>query len=365
MSDLISMGYNISAVASKEGHWQRLNDLDSLRCIRIDIARAPSPFKDLVSVYKLFKLFLGNNFDVVHSTTPKAGLVCALASILARTPVRMHTFTGQTWATKVGLSRYFLSLIDRLIVRLNTQCYADSESQRDFLVEHGVGSKASIKVLGSGSLAGVDLARFDQSLWDDEQRSILQELGFTKDDWVITFIGRVSGDKGIYELIEAFLELKKEQKFSHVKLVVIGPCEESEVSNKLLEWQKIKGFKYIGETYYPEKYLSVSKLLCLPSYREGFGTVVIEAAAIKVPTLGTKIIGLKDAIVDGVTGLIVEPKDSVALKEAMSRLVLDDLLVQQMSEAAYLRCRNSFDSSVMSQLVAHEYETSYEEYKHK
>lgn len=354
IKDHIRGGMEVTAVASSLGNWDGLKSVKNLKCLELDIARAPAPIKDLISTYKLYRLFREEQYDIVHSTTPKAGLLCAIAGYLARMPIRIHTFTGQTWATKTGLSRWLLRLMDKVIVLLNTQCYADSHSQRDYLINEGVGSENTIRTLGYGSLAGVDLTRFNADVWKEQKISIQQELKIAPEDFVMLFIGRLSKEKGIYELINAFLKLQN--NFKNIRLILLGPCEEKAVEEKLKEWTLSSSIDYFGATETPEKYLSIANLLCLPSYREGFGTVVIEAAAMQVPTLGTNINGLKDAVEDGVTGMLVPPKDTEALSGAMNLFIQDQSLSQQMGMAAYERCKKVFDSTVVSRLVSEEYQ---------
>lgn len=354
MESLLKQGFNLSAVTSSKGDWSRLEKVEDLQCIKLDIARDPAPIKDIVSLFKLYRLFKNQKFDLVHSTTPKAGLLCALASWSAKTPVRLHTFTGQTWATKKGISKWVLRFFDKCIVLLNSQCYADSESQRQYLIKEGVGDEISIKVLGQGSLAGVDLNRFNRQLWLNEQKNTRLKLGVASDSFVLIFIGRLSREKGIFELIEAFEALKK--KHDKLDLILVGPSEELAVEDKIESWRLIPGLHYVGETDIPEKYLSISDLLCLPSYREGFGTVVIEAAAMEVPTLGTKITGLNDAVEDAVTGVLVEPKSVLALQVAIDSLLTNRDRCKSLGLQAFKRCKREFDEAKMSRLVAYEYE---------
>lgn len=359
MEHLLARGFHVSAVTSSTGDWSGLQQVDNLQCIKLDIAREPAPFKDIVSLFRLYRLFKSQDFHIVHSTTPKAGLLCALAAWFARTPVRLHTFTGQTWINKKGLARWVLRFLDRCIVWLNTQCYSDSESQRQYLIREGVGNKTSIKVLGKGSLAGVDLKRFNHQVWLSEEKNIQNELGISNDSFVIIFIGRLSREKGIFELVEAFQSLKK--KYNKLDLVLIGPCEELLVEEKLEQWSLISGLHYIGATNTPERYLSISHLLCLPSYREGFGTVVIEAAAMEVPTLGTKITGLCDAIEDGVTGILAEPENVLALQSSLEGLIEERSFCKYLGIQAFKRCQRDFDAINISDLVAEKYNTLFSE----
>jgi len=351
--DLLEYGFDVTAISSVGKGWEELENVKGLRCVPLNIARQPAPIKDVVSLYRLYCLFKRYKFDAVHSTTPKAGLLCAIASKMAGVPVRVHTFTGQTWATKTGMSKKFLCFMDKCIVWLNIQCYADSKSQREYLNSFGVGNNKLIKVLGRGSLAGVDLDRFSVRKWRGRKQKTLDELGILSGDFVISFVGRLSRDKGVFELLDAVRQLKK--KHNNIQLIFIGRCEDVEVEKYLKQNTGLEYIKYIGETSTPEKYLSVSNLLCLPSYREGFGTVVVEAAAMSVPTIGSNIVGLVDAIEDGVTGLLVKPKDVNDLKAGLDKLILNQQVVIKMGEQAYIRCGKFFDSKKISELVISEY----------
>jgi len=353
INDLLDYGFDVTAISSPDGDWSGLKNVEGLKCIPLDIARQPAPLKDLVSLYRLYCFFKTYKFDVVHSTTPKAGLLCAIAARIAGVSVRIHTFTGQTWATKTGLSKIFLCFMDKCIVWLNVQCYADSESQRDYLNSFGVGNNRSIKVLGKGSLAGVYLKRFNPDKWNAYKQTLLNDLGLLSNDFVIVFVGRLSREKGVFELIEAVNQLK--QIHNNLQLILIGRCEELELEQYLKQCAGLNYIKYIGETSTPEKYLSISNLLCLPSYREGFGTVVIEAAAMSVPTVGTKITGLVDAIEDGVTGLLVEPDNVSELKAGLNTLIINREMVIEMGKQASVRCRMFFDSEKISELMVSEY----------
>jgi len=353
MKHLSSAGFQVSAVSSIAGDWLRLQNEKELECIRLNITRKISPIRDIISLAKLYWLFKTNKFDIVHSTTPKAGLLCAIAGWLARTPVRLHTFTGQVWATKKGRLRALLIFLDKLIVHLNTQCYTDSNSQLQFLLDQGIGNKSPLKVLAHGSLAGVNLDQFNRQKWKNGNTELRNELSISHNDFVLIFVGRLSKEKGIFELIQAYKKLKK--RYNELHLILAGPCEEVATQQALKLWESISNLHYIGHTGTPEKYLSISNLLCLPSYREGFGTVVIEAAAMAVPTVGTNITGLNDAIVNGVTGLQVEPNDAFSLELAIDKLIKDRALCERLGQQALERCQNNFNASHISESLTKEY----------
>lgn len=358
LSALVKAGAKVSVVASNDEHSGSLNKLDGVVFYPVNICRDINLIQDLKSLFYLIKLFRQQRFDIVHSTTPKAGLLCAIAGQIARVSVRLHTFTGQPWVTMSGIKRSILKLCDRIIGMLNTHCYTDSASQKEFLVSSGIISPSKISVIGAGSLAGVDTKRFLRDRFSEKDRLALREsLSIPQQAKVVLFVGRVTGDKGIQELLDAFSRVLSSLN-DDVILLIIGPFE---TDGKLL-FDNIgddivrSNIRIIGFSDTPESYMAIADVLCLPSYREGFGTVVIEAAAMGVPAIGTNIYGLSDAIVDGQSGILVPVKDSQALASALYKILENDVLRRNMSAHAYSRAVESFDSEHCSNLLIQEYE---------
>ncbi len=348
-------GCEITIISTKDELSTSFSRLDFVKFKPIMIRREISLLIDLISLFRLSYFFVTNKFNIVHSITPKAGLLCAIAAKLACVPVCLHTFTGQPWVTKRGFKRTLLQFCDRVIGRLNTCCYADSISQRDFLIENNICSPDKIKVLGSGSLAGIDLARFSQDNFSCEEKSTLRStLGLNEKTNIILFVGRITEEKGVYELISAF---KNINHIENKALLVVGDFENQIEESIRSHAKSLCGEKIIftGFTHKPEQYIAIADVLCLPSYREGFGTVVIEAAAMGVPTVGTRIYGLSDAIIDGVTGILVEPKQVEKLTGALISILDDHDLRNKLSENAKYRAQKEFDSRQFSRLVVEEY----------
>ena len=322
----------------------------------VEIRRKPAPFRDLLALLRMIRLFRQYRFDIVHSTTPKAGLLTALAGFLARVPVRLHTFTGQQWVTMSGILRFVSRFSDRMIGWLNTRCYADSPSQRQYLIDEGILSAERIGVIGSGSLAGVDVMRFRRDRFLPEERvSLRSELGIANGARVLVYIGRITRDKGVLELLAAFRNLQAEG--IAVELLLVGPMEvEGDTQSASLKQALQQSQVHcIGYTNVPERYLAIADILCLPSYREGFGTVVIEAAAMGVPTVGTRINGLKDAIVECETGLLVEPRNAEALYAALAGLLAAPEQLARMGTAARERALQLFNARQLNQCLVDEY----------
>jgi glycosyltransferase involved in cell wall biosynthesis len=353
---LAEAGAQVSIISSDDELSNNLQMIEGCEYHSLSIAREISFFADLLTLFRLWKLFRREQFEIVHSTTPKAGLLCAIAGKLAGVPVCVHTYTGQPWVTMKGIKKALVKYSDKLMALLNTCCYTDSFSQRDFLIQNKIANLEYLKVIGSGSLAGVDTGRFSVNNNSDESKEQLKKsLNIDPSTKVLLFVGRVTREKGVFELIDAVHLLLKASH--NVVLLIVGPFElynEEEIRHHA---QKHCGNKVIfaGFQDRPEDFMAISDLLCLPSYREGFGTVVIEAAAMELPVVGTKIYGLTDAVVDGVTGILIEPKNSSQLFEALNRLLSDNELRLEMGLQAKKRAINDFDIKNFNTLLIQEY----------
>ncbi len=347
-----SLGMHVTVITSSGEELSELPKDDHIRVMIIDIPRKLNPLSDFVALLKLMHIFNTESFDILHSFTPKAGLLCAIAGWAARIPLRFHTFTGQPWVTRKGLMRSVMRFSDRLIVQLMRHCYADSRSQCDFLIAEGIGNANELSVMGHGSLGGVDTQRFSSEHWSEKMKcECKRNVGVDKVSFIFTYIGRITVDKGISELLDAFEGLKIACPQAH--LLLIGPVDDGK--DVLERAERQENVHCLGYQETPECFLSITDVLCLPSYREGFGTVVIEAAAMGVPCIGTKIPGLIDAIDDGMTGMLVPVKDSEALYKGMCRLMNDENLCKKMGEAARTRVVNLYDAKIVHSEWVSEY----------
>jgi len=273
------------------------------------------------------------------------------AAFLARVPVRVHTFTGQVWATKSGLPRELLRSLDKLIAGFATHVLVDSFSQRQFLMEHGVVSHKKSAVLGSGSISGVDTHRFRP---DPEARKVLrEENAIPEQDVVFLFVGRMNRDKGIPELLGAFEKVAG--KLPGTWLLIVGPDEEA--IGSLMDASPVRDrIVKVGYTDTPERYMAAGDVFVLPSHREGFGSTIIEAAAVGLPAVASRIYGLTDAVVDGITGILHDPCDVAGLFDAMARLAEDEDLRRAMGNAARLRAEKDFAMETVTRHVLDFYE---------
>ena len=317
--------------------------LEKVEWVNIEIARSIDIVKDVSALWKLFLRFRQDRFDIVHSVTPKAGLLGMLAAMLARTPIRIHTFTGQVWATKRGPMRWLLRCLDRVLAQCATALLVDSHSQLVFLASEKIAKPDRMHVLGSGSISGVDTAKFKP---DAIAREIVRsQHGIPLDALLLLYIGRMHSEKGVIELVQAFLILSKTHPDMH--LMLVGPDEG--VLHKVLNIDESlhSRIHIVGLTAQPEKYMAAADIFCLASYREGFGLSLIEAAATGLPCVASRIYGVTDAVVDGVNGLLVNVKDVKALVVAFETLAEQPLLRMQMGANARARAKKEFSQDAV------------------
>ena len=313
--------------------------------IHIDIERKISPFCDLRALVQLYRTLLRIRPDIVHSITPKAGLLAMLAAMLAGVVHRFHTYTGQVWATKQGWGRRSLKMFDRLIALLASRVFADSASQCRLLEEEKVVGHGKVSVLGPGSIAGVDIYRFRP---DSMARHAERELaGTSPNALVFLFVGRLARDKGIFDLLDAYASVIK--RHPAAELWIVGPDDENLLSELQHCGAGLPGhIRWCGSTKYPERFMAAADVLVLPSYREGFGSVVIEAAACAIPTLAYRIDGIVDAVVDQKTGLLSDVRDVEALASTMSQLCEDHALLHRLGQQAFDRSTREFSSTTVT-----------------
>lgn len=317
-----------------------------VKVIDISFERKISLFRDLHTLIHLYFIIRRFNPQAIHAITPKAGLLAMLAGFFAGVPNRWHTFTGQVWVTRRFFLRHLLKLIDKLIVNLSTHVFTDSASQSRFLKNEGVVSRDKISTLGPGSIAGVDTSRFRP---DASVRQVTrQELGFTEDTCVFIFVGRLVRDKGVFDLFSAYSIVA--ERLPDVGLLMVGPDEEG-----LIPDLKMKGSafsmstRWIGATSTPEKYMMAADVLVLPSYREGFGSVIIEAGSCGIPVVAYKIDGVIDAVEAGIGGVLIYPGRIDDLTEQLCIFASDHQRRRLMGRSARKRVVNLFSTEAISE----------------
>ena len=308
----------------------------------IHIMRKISFCWDVLSLVSLCRLFILQHYDMVISLTPKAGLLSMIAAKLASVKVRLHIFQGEVWAAKTGLMHILLKTADKATAGLATNIMAVSKSQRLFLEANGVATKESITVLGEGSISGVDINKFKLNLRGRRCERLKHKI--PDDALVALFLGRITRDKGVFELLTAFSIVARE--INDFWLVLAGPDEE-ELTDSLynsVDPDLHDRILFTGFQLAPEKLICAADFICLLSFREGFGLCALEAAACGVPALGTNIYGLSDAVIHNETGVLVPLNDPQLTVCAMRELVLNTAFRLELGAAGKARAKAHFDA---------------------
>lgn len=340
--------FKLTVVA--DGASRLAESFPSVKFIDLKIARRPSLVSDIAALFRLIGIFKSLRPDIVHSLMPKAGLISAIASIIAGVPIRLHSFTGQVWLVFNGRLIGLYKLIDKIVLRMNTACLCDSPSQAETLKIAGIYSKAKGPfVIGAGSLTGVDVNRFRRFQSTDISLKIRLHLGLTKDTFVFSFIARKVAAKGAIDVLKSFNDFLSSNSGANAVLLFVGPTEDESVASlKVSQPVLFHNVVNLEEVDNVGELLSVTDVLCLPSYHEGFGSIVLDAASLKVPTIGYSCVGLVDAIVDGSTGILVTSGDIGNFTKAMTSLFLDESKRILLGENAYSRALRLFDHRIVT-----------------
>ena len=316
----LSEKYEVIAVSSPGKELDEVAEREGVREIGVPMERHISMMKDCKSLWKMWRVFRKEKPTMVHSMTPKAGLVCMIAAWMAGVPVRVHTFTGLIWTTATGLKRKLLMFTDGLTCACATHIIPEGEGVKNDLLSNGI-TKKTIKVLGYGNVKGVDMNYYTHR---PEVMSIAKTL-YDNTKFTFLFVGRIVGDKGINELCYAFYRIH--QQYPDTRLRLVGDYEEildpvSDETKKLIADEKNDiitiSWKNGDELL---AYYASADCFIMPSYREGFPNTVLEAGAMGLPSIVTDINGSREIIKDGVNGLIVPPHDAGALFQAMQLML--------------------------------------------
>lgn len=313
----------------------------------VNIQRKISIWNDLRAVWQMYSYLKKMKFDAVHTVTPKAGLVTAIAARLAGIPHRTHIFTGQAWATRTGVMKCLLKLTDKMIVWLDNYIMVDGKSQRSYIEKEGVLKKGQGIVFLHGSISGVNSERFVPNR--TTRNEIREKIGIKDEMLCFIFLGRLNHDKGIGELYEAYNRLATERK--DVFLLLVGIDEEGYITRSL-EYKSIKegeNFHFYGLTPEPEKVLNAGDVYVLPTYREGFGTSVLEAACIGLPSICSDAYGVQDAFIDGETGLRCKVGDAESLYQCMRKMCENPDMVKEMGRKSRERALRDFDGAKLTE----------------
>ena len=311
-----------------------------------DLYRTISIKNDIKAVWQLYRFFKLMNFDAVHSVTPKAGIISAIAARLAGVHHRIHIFTGQVWSTRKGAMRCLLKSIDKIIAMLDNHILVDGESQRQFIIKNRIVNDKKSRVLGHGSICGVNTEKFNPT--PEIRAKVREEYNIRDNKIVFSFMGRLNKEKGIFELFEAFDNIARNH--SEALLICWGRDEDNCLA-RLENYNNIeegKNFFYRGFSSTPSLHLQASDVFVMPSYREGFGSSVIEASCLGIPVICSDAYGIMDAMVEGETGLRCRVSDVASLQHAMEILLENEGLRKRLGNNGRKRVLAEFKGSMIT-----------------
>ena len=347
--------FEVVGVSSQGKELQEVSEGEGIRTIELDMSREITPVKDMISLQKMIVLIVKEKPTIVHTHTPKAGIVGMVAAWVCRVPHRLHTVAGLPVMEAVGKKKKLLLLVEKLTYACATKVYPNSFGLQEYILEQKLTNEKKIKVIGYGSSNGIDTTYFDKT---DE---IMLQVGHLKEQYslegkfVFCFVGRVVKDKGINELLVAFDALSN--KYDNIRLLVVGKLEEeldpiSTESHKILKMNT--NIINAGFQNDIRPYLACSDCFVLPTYREGFPNVVLQASSLGISSIVTNINGCNEIIQDNQNGLIVEPKDVDGLYDAMKRY-LEEELSQKLSLHSRDNIMKKYDRKVFYQYLLNEY----------
>ena len=344
----LSEKYEVVALSSPGKEIPVIAECEGVRTITVPMERHISIKKDIISLWRLIKVFRSEKPTMVHSMTPKAGMLCMLAAWITRVPVRVHTFTGLVFPTSTGLKRKILMLTDSITCACATHIIPEGEGVKNDLINNGI-TKKPMRVLGYGNVRGVDMERFSR------RPEVMKLSESIRDDALFTFlfVGRIVRDKGINELCQAMDRLSG---FVPARLILVGRYEEtldpiSDESREIID--KNPSIEYVGPKFGDEllAYYAAADCFVFPSYREGFPNTVLEAGAMGLPSIVTDINGSREIIRQDENGVIIPSKNVNALFDAMLNMVRDKVARERMAGNARRMVAERFEQGFVRQCL--------------
>jgi glycosyltransferase involved in cell wall biosynthesis len=352
--------FNVTAVSADKDALQKLGQHINVPTYHIEMSRQITPWKDLKAVFKLYQFFKMEQVSIVHTHTPKAGIVGMMASYFAKVPLRLHTVAGLPLMEVKGAKRNLLNLVEKCTYKFATKVYPNSKGLYDFILSEKLTSQQKLQIIGNASSNGIDTSHFDPNLFTIQQNLELRtELNIATDSFVFIFVGRLVGDKGINELVEAYVQLKKALPSQETSLLLVGPFEQELDSLDQITLQEIERNPTIISVGYQQDvrpYFAMSDTLVFPSYREGFPNVVMQAGAMGLPSIVTNINGCNEIIAHKVNGIVIPPKDAVSLTAAMNELLCNEETITLLSSNARKMIVERYERQEVWEALLQEYQ---------
>ena len=359
---MASNGFDVKGVSSEGEELKEVRENEGIVMEAINMSRKITPFQDLKSLWEMWNFLRKEKPQIVHTHTPKAGIIGMLAARLAGVPYRLHTVAGLPLIEATGTKRKILNFVEKLTYSSATRVYPNSKGLYDFILQNNFTQSNKLKIIANGSSNGINTTFFNPAQVSEIEKVALREkLNIQPDDFVFVFVGRIVSDKGINELIKAFSELQtaENNELTGIKLLLVGDLE-SDLDplnpETLAEINQNKDIISVGFQQDVRPFFAISDALAFPSYREGFPNVVMQAGAMGLPSIVSDINGCNEIIVEGENGLIIPSKNVEKLKEKMLTLARDKNLYVKLKENSRRMIENRYEQSVVWNALLEEYE---------
>lgn len=348
-------GYEVIGVSSEGKSLQDVHEIEGVRVVALEMTRTISLFKDLKALWGFYWLCKKEEPLIVHSHTPKAGIVGMLGAKLAGVPIRLHTVAGLPLMEATGLKRWILNIVEKLTYSCANMVYPNSKGLYDFILKNRFTNKGKLKVIANGSSNGIDTGFFSpQQITLEQQNQLKGKLNISESDFVFVFVGRLVKDKGINELVSAFLKLEG----NNVKLLLVGTFEEELdplLPETLNEINSNENIIKVGWQSDVRPYLAIADALVFPSYREGFPNVVMQAGAMGLPSIATNINGCNEIIIDNENGIIIPPKNENKLYESMLSFFDKPTMVKRLASNSRKLIVDRYEQQIVWDALLEEY----------
>jgi glycosyltransferase involved in cell wall biosynthesis len=359
--------YEVIAISSGNDYLKQCAEREGVRFKNIEMTRKITLFKDLISLIQLISFLKKEKPLIIHSHTPKAGIIAMLASRITNIPIRLHTVSGLPLMEEKGTKKKLLEWIEKLTYSFSTQVFTNSNGLFKYIIDNNYISNNKLKVIGNGSTNGIDINYFSPiKVSDNQKKDLKSSLNILENDFVFIFVGRIVTDKGINELVEAFESISKQNRKTKLILVGIRESELDPLNKNTLNL--IKNNKNIIETGFQNDirpFLSISNVLVLPTYREGFPNVIMQAGAMELPVIATNINGCNEIIVNGKNGILIPSKDKTALENALLQLIDDKTFYESIKLNTRSMIVSRFERKVICEKLLNEYKTMEKDYKYE
>ena len=349
--------YDVIAVSSEDDYLKEIGTKENVETFTIEMSRKITPIHDLIAVVKLFLFLKKEKPLIVHSHTPKAGILAMIAAKCAGVPIRMHTVAGLPLMETKGLKRTVLESVEKLTYSCATMVYPNSKGLYDFIIANKFTNKGKIKIIANGSSNGIDTKHFAPEQVSQSLQQILKtKLQIQRDDFVLIFVGRLVGDKGINEVVQAFKQITKNNL--NVKLLLVGMYEKNldplhESTHEEINTNKNIIFAGFQKDIRP--YLAISNALVFASYREGFPNVVLQAGAMGLPSIVTDINGCNEIIINEKNGIIIPVKNSEATEKAVLRMIYEKDFFTSLQSNTREMIRSRYEQKLIWESILEEY----------